>query len=257
MSHGSENDLSGRVAVVTGVAGGIGAATARVFAAAGWAVVGVDRRGTEVEGVSTLIEADIADAASAEQIFAEVGRSHGRLDALVNNAALQICKPVVEMTAEEFDFMMASNIRSVFLGMRHAFPMLRESRGAVVNVSSVHAVATSPNIAAYAATKGALLAFTRAIALEFGPAGVRANAVLPGAVDTPMLHAGLDRGHVEGRSVDELVRGLGGKHVLGRVGRPEEIGEVILFLADGEKSSFITGQSIVADGGALARLSTE
>lgn len=246
-----------RVALITGVAGGIGAATAGVFDRAGWTVVGVDRRGTEIPGVATLIEADIADAASAARIFEQVRERHGRLDALVNNAGFQICKPIVEMTAEEFDAVMASNLRSVFLAMRHAVPMLREKKGAIVNVSSVHAMATSPNIAAYAASKGALLAFTRAISLEFGEYGVRVNAILPGAVDTPMLHAGLERGHVAGRSVEELVRGLGSKHVLGRVGRPEEIGEVILFLSDGSRSSFITGQSLVADGGALARLSTE
>jgi NAD(P)-dependent dehydrogenase (short-subunit alcohol dehydrogenase family) len=86
---------------------------------------------------------------------------------------------------------------------------------------------------------------------------VRVNAVLPGAVDTPMLHAGLGRGHVEGRDIAELVRGLGRKHVMGRVGKPEEIGRVILFLADNKQSSFMTGQAVTIDGGATARLSTE
>jgi len=152
---------------------------------------------------------------------------------------------------------MACNVRSVFLAVQRALPMLTASGGAVVNISSVHAVATSSGIAAYAASKGALMALTRAMALEFGEQGVRVNAVLPGAVDTPMLHAGLSRGHVSGDTTFELVRGLGRKHVLGRVGQPEEIGQTILFLADSTKSSFMTGQSIVVDGGATARLSTE
>jgi NAD(P)-dependent dehydrogenase (short-subunit alcohol dehydrogenase family) len=245
------------VVLITGAAGGIGSATARVFATAGWVVVGVDRRGAEVVGVDRMMEADIADPSAPERVFERVWREYRRLDAVVNNAAVQVCKPIVETTLEDWDLVMASNLRSVFLSMRYAFSMLRETRGSIVNVSSVHAVATSKNIAAYAASKGALLAFTRATALEFGEHGVRVNAVLPGAVDTQMLHAGLDRGHVEGDSVDALVRGLGRKHVLGRVGRPEEIGELILFLADGRRSGFITGQAIVADGGALARLSTE
>lgn len=249
-----------RVVLITGSSGGIGAATARVFAGEGWAVVGVDRRpngAADKSALATFINADMAEPDAPERIYAEVTERHGRLDAVVNNAALQICKPVIETTPDEWDAVMASNLRSVFLSMRHAFPMLERTRGSIVNVSSVHAMATSRNIAAYAASKGALLAFTRATALEFGDAGVRVNAVLPGAVDTPMLHAGLSRGHVEGDSVAALVRGLGSKHVLGRVGHPEEIGRVILFLADGDRSSFVTGQAMIADGGALARLSTE
>jgi NAD(P)-dependent dehydrogenase (short-subunit alcohol dehydrogenase family) len=163
----------------------------------------------------------------------------------------------MDTSPEEWDAVMSNNLRSVFLAVKLAYPLLEEQNGAIVNVSSVHAVATSRNIAAYAASKGALLALTRALALEFGPDGVRVNAVLPGAVDTKMLRDGLDRGHVEGDDIEDLVRGLGEKHVMGRVGRPGEIGEAILFLADAERSSFMTGQSLVVDGGATARLSTE
>lgn len=246
-----------RVALITGAAGGIGSATCRVFHDAGWFVVGVDRRHEEVPGVDLFLEHDISDPSTPAAIFDSIKSSRGRLDALVNNAAMQVCKPIVETTAEEWDLVMASNIRSVFLSAKEAHPMLKASKGAIINVSSVHAMATSKNIAAYAASKGALSAFTRSMALEFGDDEIRVNAVLPGAVDTPMLHAGLDRGHVDPGSVDELVRGLGERHVLGRVGQPEEIGKVIHFLADATQSSFITGQSIVVDGGALARLSTE
>lgn len=246
-----------RVVLITGAAGGIGAATARVFHKAGWRVIGVDRSADAVTGVEHMIRADISDPASPERIFSELSAKFGRLDALVNNAAMQICKPVIETSVEEWDAVMASNIRSVFLSMRFAYPLLKASRGSIVNVSSVHAVATSANIAAYAASKGALLAFTRATAIEFGDAGIRVNAILPGAVDTPMLHEGLTRGHIAGASLDELLRGLGGRHVLNRVGDPEEIGKVILFLADNNQSSFMTGQDLIVDGGALCRLSTE
>lgn len=247
-----------RTVLVTGVAGGIGAATARVFSEAGWRVVGVDRR--EMEGspsVERFVHADIADPDTPERLMKEVGDVEGRLDALVNNAAYQVTKPLVETTVEDWDHTMASNLRAVFLSIREAFPLLKATKGAVVNVSSVHALATSPGIAAYAASKGALLAMTRAVALEFGPDGVRVNAILPGAIDTPMLHAGLSRGVVDGRTLDEVMRGFGRKHVLGRVGRPEEIGKAILFLADADQSSFMTGQALVVDGGATARLSTE
>ncbi|RNC81712.1 MAG: SDR family oxidoreductase [Phycisphaera sp.] len=246
-----------RVALITGAAGGIGSATCRVFHDAGWFIVGVDRRHEDVPGVDQFLEYDISDPNTPTEIFEQVRASKGRLDALVNNAAMQLCKPIIETTAEEWDQVMASNIRSVFLSAKEAHPLLKETRGSIINVSSVHAMATSKNIAAYAASKGALSAFTRSLALEFGDDEIRVNAVLPGAVDTPMLHAGLDRGHVEPGSMDELVRGLGERHVMGRVGQPEEIGRVIHFLADSQQSSFITGQSIVVDGGALARLSTE
>ncbi len=246
-----------RTVLITGSSGGIGSAVCSVFHEAGWTVIGVDRCTVDAPAVDEFIEADISDPAAPADIFDRVRRRTDRLHALVNNAATQICKPIIETTPEEWDAVMASNLRSVFLSVREAFGLLKAAQGSVINVSSVHAMATSRNIAAYAASKGALLAFTRSLALEFGEHGIRVNALLPGAVDTPMLHAGLSRGHVQADSIDGLVRGLGRKHVLGRVGRPEEIGRAVLFLADPASSSFITGQSLVVDGGALARLSTE
>lgn len=247
-----------RVALITGVAGGIGRATAKVFADAGWSVIGVDRRRVEPPpGVAHLICADISEPEAPATLFAEVARRTDRLDALVNNAGVQICKPMLETTPEEWDQVMASNVRSVFLSIQLAYPLLKAARGAIVNVSSVHAVATSRGVSAYAASKGALLALTRVIALELGPDQIRVNAVLPGAVDTPMLHAGLKQRQEGDVTIDELLRGMGKKHVMGRVGRPEEIGQVILFLADNGQSSFMTGQALVVDGGATARLSTE
>lgn len=255
-----------RIVAITGVAGGIGGASAKVFSEMGWHVVGIDRRASAKDEakVDHFIRADVADEEAPHQIFEEIASKYGRLDALVNNAACQICKPIVETTAAEWDQIFACNVRSVHLSVAKAYPIIRKVQGAIVNVSSVHAVATSRHIAAYAASKGALLALTRAMALEFGEDGVRVNAVLPGAVDTPMLHAGLSRGHVEGNDGDasratigKLVRGLGRKHVMGRVGKPREIGQAIAFLADSEKSSFITGQAMIVDGGATARLSTE
>jgi NAD(P)-dependent dehydrogenase (short-subunit alcohol dehydrogenase family) len=164
---------------------------------------------------------------------------------------------LVETTPEEWDRVMAVNVRSVYLGVRQLYPLMREQGGAIVNVSSVHAIATSANIAAYAASKGGMLALTRALAIELAGDKIRVNAVLPGAVETTMLYAGLGRGHLQGEEVAELVEQLGSKHVMGRVGQPGEIAEAIYFLADGRRSGFMTGQSLVVDGGAIARLSTE
>jgi glucose 1-dehydrogenase len=153
---------------------------------------------------------------------------------------------------------MASNLRSVFLGAKLSYPLLRaKGGGAIVNVSSVHAVATSTNIAAYAASKGGLLALTRAMAIEFAPDNVRVNAILPGAVDTPMLRNGMSRGHLGGSGMTERLDNLARKTVNGRIGKPEEIASSIYFLADNGQSSFMTGQALIIDGGATARLSTE
>ena len=182
---------------------------------------------------------------------------HPALDALINNAAVQVAKPLVDTTVEEWDAVMASNLRSVFLFSKLAYPLLKANGGAVVNISSVHAIQTSANIAAYAASKGGMLALTRAMAIEFAVDNIRVNAVLPGAVDTPMLRAGLGRGHLGGSDVQERLDNLARKTVNGRVGTPAEIAHAIYFLADNEQSSFMTGQALVIDGGATARLSTE
>ena len=251
--------------LITGAAGGIGRAAVSLFAQNGWRVIGVDRQPfatlSEAEAFpqnGLFIQADVARPEDMQSIFEQAHAFTDSLDALVNNAALQVAKPLVETTVEEWDAVMAANLRSVFLGVKLAYPLLKAQGGAaVVNVSSVHAVQTSANIAAYAASKGGILALTRAMAIEFAPDQVRVNAILPGAVDTPMLRAGLDRGHVGHGDMQERLDNLARKTVNGKVGQPAEIAHAIYFLANNEQSSFMTGQALVVDGGATARLSTE
>ena len=246
--------------LVTGAAGGIGRATVALFAEKGWRVIGVDRAdfGENFPQNGLFIRSDISRPEDMQVIFEQAHAFTESLEVLVNNAALQIAKPLMETTVEEWDAVMASNLRSVFLGVKLAYPLLKAGSGAaVVNVSSVHAIQTSANIAAYAASKGGLLALTRAMAIEFAPDNIRVNAILPGAVDTPMLRAGLGRGHAGQGNVQERLDNLARKTVSGKVGKPEEIAHAIYFLADNEQSSFMTGQALVVDGGATARLSTE
>jgi glucose 1-dehydrogenase len=253
-------NTSPRTMLITGAAGGVGRATVSVFAAAGWRVIAVDRAEfcDPLPQDCTFVQADISNPDNLQMVFERARNFSPCLDAVVNNAAIQIAKPLLETSAEEWDTVMASNLRSVFLGAKLAYPLLKAAGGgAIVNVSSVHAVATSANIAAYAASKGGLLALTRAMAIEFAPDHIRVNAILPGAVDTPMLRAGLQRGHVGGASVIDRLENLARKTVNGRVGQPEEIARAIYFLADETQSSFMTGQAMVVDGGATARLSTE
>jgi NAD(P)-dependent dehydrogenase (short-subunit alcohol dehydrogenase family) len=251
---------SPRTVLVTGAAGGIGHATVHLFATSGWRVIGVDR--APFYGLfppdGFFIQSDISIGQNLEWIFNQVHDHTGYLNALVNNAAVQVAKPIIDTTVEEWDAVMASNLRSVFLSAKLAYPLFKASNGgAIVNVSSVHAVATSANIAAYAASKGGLLALTRAMAIEFAPENIRVNAILPGAVDTPMLRAGLNRDHVQGKDIQTRLDNLARKTVNGRIGTPEEIAHAIYFLADDSQSSFMTGQAMIVDGGATARLSTE
>jgi NAD(P)-dependent dehydrogenase (short-subunit alcohol dehydrogenase family) len=246
--------------LITGAAGGIGRATVELFVQKGWRVIGVDRQNyrESFPDNGLFIQADISNGSELELIFQRSREFTDRLTALVNNAAYQISKPLIETSVEEWDLVMGSNLRSVFLGVKLAHPMLKASgSGAVINVSSVHAIQTSINISAYAASKGGMLALTRAMAIEFAPDSIRVNAVLPGAVDTPMLRAGLKRGHLTGEKIEERLDNLARRTVIGRIGTPAEIAHAIYFLADGEQSSFMTGQALVVDGGATARLSTE
>lgn len=246
-----------KVVLITGVAGGIGYATAQRFKQNGWSIVGIDCVNTlDLPEIDDYIDADLADPQAIQAAIAQVEQQFGQLHSLVNNAAIQICKPALEMTVTEWDRIMSVNVRAAFLLAQVAHPLLKRTAGSIVNVSSVHAVVTSTNIAAYATSKGALLALTRALAIEFAP-DIRVNAVLPGAVDTGMLRDGLQRGHLSGENIDELLDSLGKKTIMERVGNPDEIAEAILFLADAHRSSFMTGQSLIVDGGATARLSTE
>lgn len=240
-----------RVMLITGAAGGIGRATVQLFSEKDWIVIGVDRNdfGEDFPTNGLFIQADISDPENLERIYDAVKSFTDTLDAVVNNAALQVVKPLLETTVEEWDAVMASNLRSVFLGAKLAYPLLKNrGGGSIINVSSVHAIATSSGVGSYAASKGGLLALTRSMAIEFAQDDIRVNAILPGAVNTPMLSAHLDQVRLEN---------LAKRTVNGRIGMPVELAHAIYFLADGEQSSFMTGQSIVVDGGATAKLSTE
>lgn len=240
---------------MTGAAGGIGHATAMLFKQQGWLVIGTDLRPPPSDDVfDQFIEVDIGDADAAENTFSWLDTV--RLDALVNNAAVNVACRLVETSVAQWDAIMGVNVRAAQQALRCLYPLLKQSAGSVVNVSSVHAVATSEDLSAYAASKGALCALTRAAALELGSSGIRVNAVLPGAVDTPMLRAGL-RDRMGGTTEAEAYAALASRTPLRRIADPAEIAQVILFLADGERSSYVTGQMVVVDGGATARLSTE
>ena len=252
--------MNKKTVVITGAAGGIGQASVNVFNEEGWFVFGIDRAPYpgKFPASGSFIKADVAQEEDWNEIHSKITKLSDNIDGLINNAAIQVTKPLVDTSVEEWDKILNANLRSVFLSVKMLYPLLKlGAGGAIVNVSSVHAVATSKDIAAYAASKGGMLALTRALAIELAPDNIRVNAVLPGAVDTGMLRAGLNRDHAGGGSPEQRLENLARKTVSGKIGTPEEIARAILFLTDNDQSSFITGQPLIIDGGATARLSTE
>jgi len=245
-----------RSVVVTGVCGGIGRAIAARFTDAGWTVIGVNRREPDADVRIDRFElADVGKDGEVAALFERLSDMNS-LDALINNAAVQINKPIIETSDAEWSQVMDTNLRSAFQCIREAHPLLAAARGAVVNISSVHAIATSMNVAVYAISKGALAALTRSAAIELAAAGIRCNAVLPGAVDTPMLREGLDRRpHPDGP--DGNLNELAARTPLGFVATADQIAPSVVHLADGELSPYTTGQMLVVDGGATIKLGTE
>lgn len=232
-----------RTVVVTGALGGIGTAICDHLQALGYNVIGTDRRASDRPGA---IQLDMSDGAAIERLLGPLER----VDGLVNNAALQLFTPLVETSVDAWDELHRVNLRAPWLCVKAVHRQLAASRGAVVNIASVHAVATSASIGAYATMKGGLASLTRAAALELAEHGVRVNTILPGAIDTPALRSGFARGADSERTLIE-------RTPLHRIGSPHEIATVVAFLLDGEQSGFVTGAAIPVDGGVLARLSSE
>lgn len=249
--------MSNRSVLITGVCGGIGSATARAFQAAGWTVIGVDRAAPETDiAVDRFELVDVSQSDQIHDLFARLRNDMDGLHALVNNAATQVNKPIVETTDDDWQHIINTNVRSAFQCIRESHPLLKAASGAVVNVASVHAIATSINVAVYAISKGALVALTRSAALELADDGIRCNAVLPGAIDTKMLRDGLDR-RPNPDGPEGNLKILSDRTPLGFVATADDIAPSIVHLADNDQSKYTTGQMLVLDGGVTIRLSTE
>ena len=256
-------EFSGKVAIVSGGARGIGRAAARKLAGEGASVVICSDREEQVEEtVAALreeglevrgVRADVTSSADMKKLMDLASETYGGVDVLVNSAGVQRYGTVVETEEEVWDEVLDANLKGVYLASRYAIPEMRKrGGGAIVNLSSVQAFASQTGVAAYTASKGGINALTRAMALDHAGENIRVNAVCPASVDTPMLRwsADLFKGD---KSVEETLKDWGRMHPLGRVARPEEVAEVIAFLASA-RASFITGGDYKVDGGMLAAL---
>jgi NAD(P)-dependent dehydrogenase (short-subunit alcohol dehydrogenase family) len=255
--------LDGKSIIVTGAAGAIGGATARVLAREGASLLIVDingkglaERAQELKATGARVEAVRADVSRSDEVrsfVAAAQRAYGRIDGLFNNAGIEgHIAPTCEYDEAEFDRVMQVNVKGVFLGMRHALPlMIAQGGGAIVNTASIGSERGLAGACTYNASKHAVVGLTRTAAAEVGAQGVRVNCVMPGVIDTPLLESVL--GPLFGGDIALGKRTLGKIAPLERIGQPAEIGEVVAFLLS-DAASFVTGAAWSIDGGALCTI---
>jgi NAD(P)-dependent dehydrogenase (short-subunit alcohol dehydrogenase family) len=250
--------LHGKTAIITGGAGGIGAATARLFASEGAAVCVVDldqEAGQEVAGEicsargrAIFVCADVTRSADCRRVVEHVVDKFGGIHILFNNAGIIRRSSVIELNEQDWDAVMAVNVKSIFLMSREIIPiMARAEGGSIINTASGWGLAGGPRAAAYCASKGAVVLMTKAMAIDHGRQKIRVNCICPGDTDTAMLRSEARQlGEAEDRFLAESAT-----RPLGRIGTPEEIAQAALYLAS-DAASFVTGTALVVDGGGLA-----
>jgi NAD(P)-dependent dehydrogenase (short-subunit alcohol dehydrogenase family) len=249
--------LEGKVAIVTGAATNIGRETALLFAREGARVIVADLNEQDAQstvadigdanGEARFVRTDVSEAEDMRTLMEAAAEKLGGIDIIVNNAGAQRSGAITDFDESEWDLLMRVNPRSCFLGAKYGVPYLRErGGGSIVNVSSLAGLKGGPGMTAYSASKGAIIAFTRALAAELAPDNIRANCVCPGWIDTPFNEPAIE--FMGGRESQEAM--VQQAVPLQRQGKPEDIAPGILYLAS-DASSYMTGQELVIDGGVL------
>lgn len=245
--------LGGKRAVVTGGGKGIGRGTTERLLEAGARVVIVQRGGLDADLVGRpglqVIQADLGDTDTLADVVARSAALLGGIDVLVNNAGIMTERTVADITPGEWDLLMALNLRAPMFLVQAALPHLSEGGGSIVNIGSIEGIGANPEHAAYCAAKAGMHGLTRALAVDLGAAGIRCNAIAPGWIASNLSEAYLD-GMPDPAAAR---RSLDAHHPVGHTGTPKDIGDLAVFLAS-DQSRFITGETIVADGGRTARL---
>lgn len=253
--------LAGKVAIVTGGAMGIGRSASILMAREGARVVIADRMEDEASVVVREIEAaggqavfkmlDVTGEAQVKEVFDEVAREFGRLDVLVNNAGIAgVNKPTHEITEDEWDALMAVNVKGVFFCTKHAIPQMKANGGgSIINLSSIYGLVGGADVPAYHASKGAVRLMSKTDALLYAPDRIRVNSIHPGYIWTPLVEKFAAD---SGKDSDTFRKEVGDLHPLGHLGEPDDIGWGIVYLASDE-AKFITGSELVIDGGYTAR----
>jgi NAD(P)-dependent dehydrogenase (short-subunit alcohol dehydrogenase family) len=257
-------ELSGKTAIVAGGSLGIGRATAELLAKRGANVALFGRKQQAVDeavaaikttgGTALGLTADISNSSDVEKVIKATVKQFGGIDILVNSAGIQTYGTVVETDEALWDKVFDINVKGMYLTAHFAIPeMEKRGGGAIVNVSSVQAFQSQKQVAAYTATKGAINALTRAMALDHAEQKIRVNTICPGSIDTPMLRHSADMFKAEGETVDDVVRTWGSFHPIGRVGTGEDVAELIAFLVS-DRATFITGGEFKVDGALTAQI---